>query len=155
MGIKKLVSQLTQKHGTNNPFVIASQRKIEVLYEPLGEIMGYFNTYKRIKMIHINNQLSESEQRLTCSHELGHALLHPKVNTPFLRSNTLFSIDRIEREANEFVAELLIPDELLLQLTLQEAAQVIGVPPDIATLKRTPTRSLKDFWKDEQSYIQF
>lgn len=153
MGIKKTVTQLIRRHGTNNPFVIASQKNIIVLYEPLGSIMGYFNTYKRIKMIHINNALNEAEQRFTCSHELGHALLHPKVNTPFLKSNTLFSIDRIEREANEFAVELLIPDEMLLDHSLSNAAAACGVPEEVSRLKRVCAEPC--FWRDERSFFRY
>ena len=36
----------------------------------------------------------------------GHSQIHPRVNTPFLRKNTLFSTDR-EVEANRFAVELL------------------------------------------------
>ncbi|CAM4182351.1 ImmA/IrrE family metallo-endopeptidase [Paenibacillus alkaliterrae] len=136
MGIRRMVSQLTRNYGTNNPFTIAKQKNILVVYEPLGGVMGYFNTYKRMKMIHLNNSLDEIEMRFTCSHELGHALLHPKVNTPFLKRHTLFSVDRIEREANQFAAELLIPDELLLEHTISEAAAICGIPEQMARFKR-------------------
>ncbi|WP_274652560.1 ImmA/IrrE family metallo-endopeptidase [Paenibacillus humicola] len=153
MGIHRIVSQLTRRHGSNNPFIIAAQRNILVLFEPLGGIMGYFNTYKRIPMIHINNRLSEMDQRFTCSHELGHAILHPKLNTPFLRRHTLVSIDRIEREANEFAAELMIPDELLLDgRSLVDIAKENGVPWEIALLKRPS--AMKRFFRDEQSFLR-
>lgn len=141
MTIKLLVNHLVRKHGTNNPFKIAAKKNILVLFEPLGGMMGYFNTYKRIQMIHINNCLDEDEQRFTCAHELGHALLHPKVNTPFLRRHTLQSIDKIEREANELAVELLIPDELLIDgVTIYEAARQCGVPREVAQLKRIKNR---------------
>lgn len=156
MGIKKLVAKLVHKHGTNNPFEIAAQKDIHILYEPLGSIMGYFHTYKRISIIHINNSLSEAQQRFTCSHELGHALLHPKVNTPFLKSNTLFSVDRIEREANEFAVELLIADEMLLDHSLEAAAVACGVPIHIARLKRHPRScAIKSFYEEEDSFFYF
>lgn len=139
MGVKKVISQLVRKHGTNNPFTIAAQKNILVLFEPLGGVMGYFNTYKRIKMIHLNSCMDECEQRFTCAHELGHAILHQKVNTPFLRANTMQSIDRIEREANIFAVELLIPDKLLLEgMTIYMAASACGVPDEVADLKNKP-----------------
>ncbi|MBB3070434.1 Zn-dependent peptidase ImmA (M78 family) [Paenibacillus baekrokdamisoli] len=130
--------------------MIAEQRNIVVLFEPLGYTMGYFNTYKRIPIIHINTELEDSDQLFTCAHELGHALRHREVNTPF-RRHTLQSIDRIEREANEFAVELLVPDELLFNgMTIYEAANVCGVPAEVAHLKRPQKQS---FWKDEQSYF--
>lgn len=139
--IKQIVTQLITKHRTNNPFEIASQKNILVLYEQLGDILGYYNTYKRIPMIHINSDSDATEQRYTCAHELGHRILHPYVNTPFLKKNTFLSIDRIEREANQFAVELLMPDNLLYEnrhtaMTLSEAASIYGVPVEVAHLKK-------------------
>lgn len=139
MTIKRLVSQLVRKHATNNPFTIAAQKNILVLFEPLGGMMGYFNTYKRIPMIHINSEMNEADQTYTCSHELGHAIQHRNVNTPFLKRHTLLSVERIEREANEFAVELLMPDELLINgMTIYEAAVACGIPSEVARLKRLP-----------------
>ncbi|MNB78605.1 Metallopeptidase ImmA [compost metagenome] len=94
-------------------------------------------------MIHINNAASEQDQRFTCAHELGHVILHPNVNTPFLRRQTLYSVDRIEREANQFAVELLMPDDLLYEFkhknwTVQEAAAIYGVPSGFERLKKIP-----------------
>ncbi len=150
---KQAALQLIKKYGTNNPFKIASQKNIHVLFEPLGNILGYFSTYKRIRCIHINQGLDKSGQRFTCAHELGHVILHPKVNTPFLRRNTLVSIDRIENEANQFAVELLMPDELILGgMTIYEAAAASGVPQEVAHLKSLPKRQ-RSIWKGEDTYF--
>lgn len=103
-----IVERLVKEHGTNDPIKIAKQKGIIILYEDFNNIMGYFNTSKRISMIHVNRNLPEAIQRFVIAHELGHRLLHPKVNVPFLRKNTLMSIDRIEREANEFAVALML-----------------------------------------------
>lgn len=128
---------MIKKYRTNDPFEIASQKNITVLLSYLGETLGFFSSYKRSKFIHINDDLDDPMKRFVCAHELGHAVLHPGINTPFLRSKTLFSIDRIEREANEFAVELLMPDEIILEYdTIYEAAAACGVPEDLAVLKR-------------------
>jgi Zn-dependent peptidase ImmA (M78 family) len=142
--IKQTVIQLIKKHRTNNPLEIASQRNIMVLFEQLGDTLGYFNTYKRIQMIHINSYSSVEEQRFTCAHELGHVILHPKVNTPFLRKNTLFSINRIEREANQFAVELLMPDDLIndyrcSNTSIYELTEACGIPREVVLLKKLPS----------------
>lgn len=111
---------------------------VVILFERLKDTLGYFNTYKRIKIIHINQELNESEQQFVCAHELGHSILHPEVNTPFLRKNTLFSISKIEREANEFAVELLLPDTLLYEhqdVSLSHLAANSGVPLELLHLK--------------------
>lgn len=75
------------------------------------EINGFYKYDKRNKYIFINQKLSKEMQRFVCAHELGHAILHPRSNTPFLRKNTLFSIDKIEVEANSFAVQLLLSNE--------------------------------------------
>src|SRR5690606_32336512 len=101
---------------------------------------------------HINNDLDRPMQRFVCAHELGHAMLHPGINTPFLKANTLFSINRLEREANEFAVELLIPDDLLREhQTIYEVATACGVPGEVVELKRLNGNWLKNFWYDERS----
>ena len=127
--IKRKVIQLTRRANSSDPFDIASFLNIKVIYERLGSINGYYNQKRRIKQIHINEDLSPMMQMFTCAHELGHALLHPNVSTPFLRSNTLFSVDKLEREANKFAVELLIPDEIFAayaDLTMEQMANMYG-----------------------------
>ncbi|HDR8151905.1 ImmA/IrrE family metallo-endopeptidase [Bacillus cereus ATCC 10876] len=140
MDIKEYTRKIVEKHTTTNPFEIAKRKNIIVLFEDLGNTLGFYNTYKRIKFIHINNRIDEITQRFVCAHELGHALLHPKANTPFLRNKTLFSVDRLEIEANTFAVELLLTDEMIsayedTHLSLQEVAEIYGVPGGFACLK--------------------
>lgn len=106
--------------------------------EDLGSINGYYNKQFRIKQIHINCNLPEHLQKLTCAHELGHALLHPNSSTPFLRSCTFLSIDRMEIEANKFAVELLLPDDILIeyqQYTTGEVARIIGYSNELIELR--------------------
>lgn len=136
--IKRATSKLINKYRTNDPFEIAARMNIVVLFEELGNTFGYFNTSRRISMIHINDLLCDMTKRFVCAHELGHAILHPDVNTPFLRKNTLFSIDKIEREANQFAVELLMPDEIIQEYkSIYRAAAICGVPHEIVYLKKT------------------
>ncbi|MCU4943493.1 ImmA/IrrE family metallo-endopeptidase [Bacillus cereus] len=140
MDIKEYARKIVEKYTTTNPFEIAKRKNIIVLFEDLGNTLGFYNTYKRIKFIHINNRIDEITQRFVCAHELGHALLHPKANTPFLRNKTLFSVDRLEIEANTFAVELLLTDEMIsayedTHLSLQEVAEIYGVPGGFACLK--------------------
>lgn len=137
---KKTADKLIKKYDSNDPFYIADHKGIVVLHEPLGNIYGYYNYYKRIKIIHINEKLNKKMQRFTCAHELGHALLHHDINTTFLKSETFFSTNKIEREANTFAVELLMPDSYLSEhndksLTIYEAAEMYGVPREVCGLK--------------------
>lgn len=139
--IKKMIMSLIRKHGTNDPFRIAMERNIILRFEDLKSTYGYFLHSNRIKFIHINNKLDESLQRFVCAHELGHAILHPRVSTPFLRAQTLFSVDKIEVEANTFAVELLLPDEIISQykntdLTIYDIAEIHSIPKELVYLKK-------------------
>ncbi|MFC7064010.1 ImmA/IrrE family metallo-endopeptidase [Halobacillus seohaensis] len=140
MGVKKKVDSLIRKHNTNCRFQIAEKIGIQVQFEPLGEILGYYSRHFRIPFIHINENIGEDQIGFVCGHELGHATLHPKSNTPFLKKHTYYSTHKIEREANGFAVELLIPDEDLddfkdHNITIYEAANMYGIPKDLVQLK--------------------
>lgn len=84
----------------------------------------------------INQDLSKERQRQVCAHELGHAILHPKSNTPFLRANTLYSVNKLETEANRFMALLLHPateiqDYAQCGYTLYQIADICGLTPEL------------------------
>ena len=139
MDIKAAVKQLTHKYKTNNPFELAQLLNIIVMYAELGSTWGYFTTYKRSKFIILNQNISEELQTYTCAHELGHSVLHKGVSTPFLKAHTLFSIEKIERQANTFAVELLLPDELLQQYpetSVHRLADMVGVPMGLEVLKK-------------------
>lgn len=133
--IKRTVNSLINKYGTNCPFKIASTLGIQVQYEYLGNILGYYSKHFRIPIIHINELAQERQKIFICSHELGHAILHPDVNASFLKRHTLFSTDRIEVEANTFAIELLFSDSQMDCVTIYEALEDYGMPKQLAQLK--------------------
>ena len=112
--IKRMVAYYIRKFGTNDPFKLA--KHLGVLYQ-IGEINceGCYMFLKNHRYIFLNQNLSEQEMRLVMAHELGHALLHRKENCYFIRNKTFLSTAWIEKEANTFAAELLIPDSLIYE----------------------------------------
>lgn len=123
------VNKLVEKYQTNDPFKIAAYLDIQVSTENLGNILGYYSKAFRIKSIHINENANEGQKHFICGHELGHAILHPDSNTPFLKKHTLFSTERIELEANYFAVHMLFSKNRFEgQLTVQEAIDHYGIP---------------------------
>lgn len=134
------VEKLKKKYKTNNPFDIAKGEGIEVIFEPLGEIRGYYNKYVRQKFIHINSDLPERQQYVTCGHELAHAKIHPNANTPFFKGNTFYSVDKLELQANKFDAYLLIDakeiDEYFLaNYSYEQIAAIINLPIELVKIR--------------------
>lgn len=137
MWIKERIKQLEQKHKTRCPYQLAESLKIHVFQHNLHhEINGYYKYDRRNQYIVINDNLNENMQRVVCAHELGHAVLHPRTNTPFMKKNTLLSTSKIEREANRFAVELLISDNDLYEYeSLQHIASIHKVPVELIQLK--------------------
>ena len=77
-------------------------------------------------------------QRQVCAHELGHAILHRKINTIFLDTYTYIVTDKLEIQANMFAAELLIQDEVLKEysgFTLDQTAAALEVQESLIEYK--------------------
>lgn len=137
MWLKEKVVKLIKKYKTTDPFEIASRMNIHIIKWDLHEeINGYYKYDRRNRYIVINQKLSEELQKVVCAHELGHAILHTRVNTPFMTKNTFFSVSKIEREANRFAAELLIPDDCFIEYNnIFDIASAYQVPVELVKLK--------------------
>lgn len=138
--IKQEAEYLYKKYNTRNPFTLARYLKVDIFYWNLpSEVKGFYQYEKRNRFIFINSELTAEEQLVVCAHELGHAVLHTKLNTPFMRTNTFFSVEKVEIEANTFAAHLLIPDESLIsyyeQITIYDIASLHKVPVELVELK--------------------
>ncbi|MEK4030747.1 ImmA/IrrE family metallo-endopeptidase [Pseudobacillus sp. FSL P4-0506] len=139
--IKEVTKELVKKYNSNNPYEIAAAKNIIIMEQNLHEsIFGFYKYIRRNKFIFINSNLRQESKFFTCAHELGHSELHPRVNTPFLKRGTLFSVDKIEVEANTFAVELLMPDEKIYEykytnLSLCEICKIFGVPKELSHLK--------------------
>ncbi|MCI1591923.1 ImmA/IrrE family metallo-endopeptidase [Heyndrickxia oleronia] len=136
LSIKGKANELIDKYGTNCPFKIAKMMGIIITYENLGNTLGYFSKNFRVPIIHINEKASEYGKKFICGHELGHVILHPEVNTPFLKKSTFYSADKKEKEANIFAIELLFPDSMLEveNITIYEALEQYKIPKNLTKL---------------------
>lgn len=141
MDIRKEVAYLKRYYKTDDPFDVIRAKNILLLYEELGLINGYYNFVLRQKQIHINCNLEGNQRIFTATHELGHAIMHPKANTPFLLANTYQSVDKLEIEANKFAVEFLITDETLYEYlkyqeyTLEQVSRLLGYQKELIELR--------------------
>lgn len=138
MSPRQVAIGIAELYNTNNPFEIARERNIRVLYEPMKTTYGFYVRYRRFQNIILNDELPEEMQRFVCAHELAHSILHADLNVPKLTRYTFFSRDKFEVQANTFAVELLLPDELLREYpdcSIYQLAASVGVPREFVDLK--------------------
>ena len=114
MDIKKIVSYYKRKTGTTNPFDIADQ--LGILYQICNlQFEGCYMFLKNHRCIFLSEDLSDHDRTLVMAHELGHAIMHRKVNCYFIRNQTLLLNSKREIEANTFAMNLLLTDDMLYE----------------------------------------
>ena len=138
MNIKARVHNLTRKYHTRDPFELAQFRGVILVYYPLDNVRGFYQYFKRNNIIYIDERLPRFEQRLVLAHELGHMFLHKTANAIFMDTRTQFNTRKYEMQANKFVMELLLPNEVLLenwQLSIEQLSRLTGYSEELIRLR--------------------
>lgn len=140
--IKRKINKLLEVYETNEPTELCDHLGVHITYEFLGEqdLLGYYINSGNYKFIVVHDQLDYYDQRVVIAHELGHALLHPELNTSFLKNNTFQSTDKYEYQANVFASNLLLPDGFEKDvefegLTVEQIAEVVAIPVALVKFK--------------------
>ena len=111
--IIKDVNNLVNTVRSRDPFEICDMiDNFNLHFHNLQEkIKGYYLFHNDVHNIIVDTNLSRQEQRIIIGHEIGHARLHTGISQAFHETDISNNTDRIEFEANQFCAELLIPDD--------------------------------------------
>lgn len=136
--IKRLVAYYVNKFGTRDPHELAKCLNVEMQICELGAKCGCYMFLKNHRCIFLNQNLTEHDLMIVLAHELGHALLHRKSNSYFIRNKTLLSNNKMEIEANEFAAELLITEDMLSDFkgyTIGQFSRCTGIAEELIKLK--------------------
>lgn len=145
MSIHNSVQSVVKKYHTRNPFDIASEKNAILVYAPLVDVRGFYQYFQRNHIIYIDENLTEHEKRFVCAHELGHLFMHKQANAIFMDTRTCFNTDKPEIEANTFAAELLIPDEIILEnhyLTTEQLSRLLGYEKELIELRLKSYRQI-------------
>ena len=117
--ITKRSERLIKQHGTRDPFVIAKNLGIMILYaDGLKHLKGMYRVIKRNRFIILNSGNTDAMNAIVCAHELGHDQLHREfAKTSPLQEFMLYDMaSRREYEANIFAADLLLDDRDVLEM---------------------------------------
>ena len=138
--ICRLVRYYVRMVGSRDPAAIAKFAGIGIATMPLSNVAGYYTLVQRKRWICINEDIPSDSPlfKVVVAHELGHALLHRKENCAFIKKHTLLLTSGIEREANQFAAELLIPDDMLQEYsgcTSDQFCACTGYPKELIDIR--------------------
>ena len=162
--IQKEARRLVRWCGTCDPFQIAKELGIHVMYDyDFNALKGMYKVIQRSRFIFINGNLSNRDRRMVCAHELGHDRFHRSLaKTTALQEFMLYDMrSRPEYEANIFASELLINDDDIFSLIeneydIYQIAGEIGEDMNLVLIKidelrkqgydvRAPYRPQSDF----------
>lgn len=144
------------KYGKTDPESLSKKLGVKVVYEKLDdEVSGVLVVQEAKPIIFINTEHHLNRQRFTIAHELGHYLLHKQeqvhVDNDFTiayrntKSSTGENLHEIE--ANQFAAELLMPEKcveqylaenkiaLITETTILEMSNFFGVSLQAMTIR--------------------
>lgn len=136
--------RLVREHDTRNPFLIAKELGIEVLFcDDFGPLKGMYKVIKRNRFIFINDGLSKRMQLIVCAHELGHDQLHRRLAMGnALKEFMLYDMTTIpEYEANIVASEILLDTDEILEYiynynyTSEQIARAMGTDINLVALK--------------------
>lgn len=137
--ICKAVNNLYKKYHTTDVYQLCDLMNINLIKCPLpAMIRGFYSNILGDSYIYTSENLDEQSREAVIAHELGHAVLHPTVNSLFLSSYTNFAKSKFEYEADTFAAMLLLYhaklDTFNTQETLSDFALRYGVPNEFAEI---------------------
>ncbi|WP_376706478.1 ImmA/IrrE family metallo-endopeptidase [Listeria seeligeri] len=106
-----MVKTLKNKHNTSDPFELCELLNIIVTpWNMSTDTNGFYKYVRRNRFIFYNSNLLEHQIKYVVSHELGHALMHTRLNATFTKSIHWSSLSKIELEAHQFAVSLLLSD---------------------------------------------
>lgn len=109
-----LARKLVRRFKTRDPFEVAEELGITILYLDCKKQKGAFKVIVNQMFIYINDNLSDQMKRVICAHELGHALMHKALGATqlgLLEFELFDMTSSCEYEANVFAAALLLDNE--------------------------------------------
>ena len=149
MQIRKCAEELLDTKNLFNAPVnldnLAKKLGIRVEHEDLeNEVSGFLVAKEGRSTVVLNKNHPPNRKRFTLAHEIGHYVLHKELDEVFLDANLTYfrskdysgADSQIEREANCFAAELLMPKRIIAKL-IKDNNMDISDESDFSNLAKT------------------
>ena len=127
--IIKRADSIMRRAESRDPDRIAEEIGIFVRYAPFVKQKGVYKIIERNRFVFLKEDMDPLMRNIVLLHEIGHDTLHRREASQFQEFN-LFDRkeNRMEYEANLFAAQIMLPDEEVLDYIYQgyDAAQIAG-----------------------------
>ncbi|CAC96464.1 TPA: ImmA/IrrE family metallo-endopeptidase [Listeria monocytogenes] len=126
----QMLEMLRNKHHTSDPFELCEILNIIVTpWNLANDTNGFYKYVRRNRFIFYNSNLSDYQVKYVVAHELGHAVLHTRLNATFTKSIHWSNLSKIEVEAHQFAVNLLLSEiELDKFETKRDICLFSGIP---------------------------
>lgn len=118
--IVKIVNRLIKRCGTRNPYKVADELGIHILYRDFTKQRGAYKVILKNRFIFLQNGLHPVIEQIVLWHEIGHDVLHRQeaVSAGGFKEFNIFDMreNRMEYEANVFALRLLYRTIRLLDI---------------------------------------
>ena len=118
--IIRKAKKIIRRAGSRDPDRIIKELGITVIEAPFKKQKGVYKVIERNRYIFLKEDLDPVTRGIVLLHEVGHDTLHRKEASIFQEFD-LFDMktNRMEYEANLFTAEIMLPDEEILEYIYQ------------------------------------
>ena len=117
--IVKIVNRLIDRCGTRDPYKVAQELGIHILYRDFDKQRGAYKVILKNRFIFLKNIMHPVIERIVLWHEIGHDVLHRQeaVAAGGFQEFNIFEMreNRMEYEANTFAAQASLPDDTILE----------------------------------------
>lgn len=117
LAAEKVLKELKEKKGKLtfpiNPFELLKEQNVIITFSDFDKLEGLLLYDKKQSLVSINSNSLVTRQRFTAAHELGHIFLHTGVKNNSFYCPISNKKSDIEKEADTFASNLLMPSSEL------------------------------------------
>lgn len=142
--IVKKANRIIAKCGTRNPYQVAKDLGITILYRDFEKQRGAYKVILKNRFIFINSNLHPVMEEIVLWHEIGHDVLHQQeaVAAGGFQEFNIFDMrkSRMEYEANIFASQATLDDNEIFEYLehgydIQQVAQAMNSDINLVALK--------------------
>lgn len=117
--IVKIVNKLIDRCGTRDPYKVAKELGINVIYRNFDKQRGAYKVILKNRFVFLKNGMHPVVEQIVLWHEIGHDILHRQeaVAVGGFKEFNIFDMreNRMEYEANIFASQASLPDDTILE----------------------------------------